>query len=195
MSGSFRRSLDDVQRIVRELTEAGVAVLSPADPRPREVFDDFVFVASDVLRTVRVLQDRHFAAIASSHFLWLSAPDGYVGESASAEVHHANERDIPVFCTEIPRSLYWRQMVVPVNGVADAVRLVSSRSTAEPLLGGVSLYLEPEAVTDQLHDELTVIRDRLTTRRGARAADPRLDSALARLRRFANNVTLPLTRR
>src|SRR5712692_6595897 len=86
VSGSFHRGLDDVQAAVASLIDAGVEVLSPADPRIVDAFGEFLFVASDRQRKIRTIQDRHLAAIAASHFVWLVAPDGYVGLSGSLEI-------------------------------------------------------------------------------------------------------------
>src|SRR4051794_25445033 len=50
VSGSFRRSMRGVQEAVFAFTDAGVRVLSPADPRVVAQLGDFLFVASDHLR-------------------------------------------------------------------------------------------------------------------------------------------------
>src|SRR4051794_10477549 len=74
VSGSFRRAMADVQDAVYGLTDLGVEVLSPADPRVIDAFGDFLFVASDRARVIRLVQSRHLAAIQTSDFLWLVAP-------------------------------------------------------------------------------------------------------------------------
>src|SRR5258708_39801180 len=86
VSGSFHRHMLNIYDTVGSLTEAGVKVLSPADPRVVDYRGEFLFVASDRLRSIRLVQDRHFSCIAASDFLWLVAPDGYVGTSAAMEI-------------------------------------------------------------------------------------------------------------
>src|SRR6266545_2562945 len=75
VSGSFRRAMRQVQEAVYALTDLGVMVLSPADPRVVDELGAFLFVASDRLRIVRLVQQRHLQAISMSDFLWLVAPD------------------------------------------------------------------------------------------------------------------------
>src|SRR2546421_8220573 len=89
VSGSFRRAMAAVTDAVYALTDAGVRVLSPADPRIVDQFGDFVFVASDRARAIRLVQTRHLAAIDASDFVWLVAPEGYIGQSAAMELGFA----------------------------------------------------------------------------------------------------------
>src|SRR4051812_6526153 len=89
VSGSFRRAMGAVQEAVYRLTDAGAQVLSPADPRIVDQFGDFVFVASDRVRAIKLVQSRHLAAIAASDVLWLVAPDGYIGQSGAMEIGYA----------------------------------------------------------------------------------------------------------
>jgi hypothetical protein len=63
VSGSFRRAMSAVQDAVYRLTDAGALVLSPADPRVVDEFGEFLFVASDRVRAIRLVQSRHLAAI------------------------------------------------------------------------------------------------------------------------------------
>src|ERR1700719_4959 len=86
VSGSFHRHMDAITAAVQELASLSVRVLSPADPRVVAQQGEFLFVASDRVRSVRLVQDRHFESIRSASFLWLVCPDGYVGPSASMEL-------------------------------------------------------------------------------------------------------------
>lgn len=183
VSGSFHRALTEVQSVVAELTERNVRVLSPTDPREVGTFADFIYVASDASRAVKQIQDRHFAAIAASDLLWLCAPDGYLGNSAAAEIHHANLHAVPVFCTSVPTDLYWRQVVVPVPNVASALAWLreSDRAGLAPREGG-ALLLDPNRAAEQLHTAVDVVRHRLTTPGQAVETDPDLAGALSRIR-------------
>ena len=111
VSGSFNRFLPQVQESVREFTDHDAIVLSPQDPRPVETFDTFLFVASDVRRTIKGTQNRHLAAIRSSDFLWLVCPGGYVGSSASMEIGFAVAHGVPIYATERPKDITLRQYV------------------------------------------------------------------------------------
>lgn len=132
VSGSFHRHMDAITADVTRLTEAGVKVLSPADPRVVDQRGDFLFVASDRVRSVRMVQDRHLESIRASDFLWLVAPDGYVGQSASMELGFAVGCGVPIFGLNRPFDLTLRQYVriVPSLDVA--------RAQAELLTAGTS---------------------------------------------------------
>ena len=102
VSGSFHRHMSAIYTAVHELRAAGVDVLSPSDPRVVDFFGEFLFVASDRLRSVKLVQNRHFEAIRSSDFLWVVSPDGYTGPSTSAEIGAAHVLGVPVFSPSRP---------------------------------------------------------------------------------------------
>ena len=76
VSGSFHRAMAAIEDAVYALTDSGVQVLSPADPRVVDQFGDFLYVASDRVRAIKLVQSRHLAAIEASDFVWLVAPEG-----------------------------------------------------------------------------------------------------------------------
>lgn len=187
VSGSFRRAMGAIQEAVEELVDRGAFVLSPADPRIVDQFGDFVFVASDQVRRIRTVQGRHLASIAASDFLWLVAPDGYIGQSAAMEIGYAAAHEIPVFSDEVPTDLTLRQWVTVVSGPAEAIRRVGGRTgeaEAAPL-GGV--LLEPGMAIEAAHDDLLIAQRGLL---GAPAA-VETEAAEAALRRVHERTALP----
>ena len=56
VSGSFHRHLDAISVAVQELNALSVRVLSPADPRVVDAHGEFLFVASDRVRSVHLVQ-------------------------------------------------------------------------------------------------------------------------------------------
>src|SRR5262245_9717359 len=111
VSGSFHRHLHAINVAVEELAEHSVRVLSPSDPRVVAHQGEFLFVASDSVRSVRLVQDRHLESIRAANFLWLVCPDGYVGQSASMEVGFAAAVHVPIFSMYPPSDLTLRQYV------------------------------------------------------------------------------------
>src|SRR6266478_4448073 len=97
VSGSFHRHMEAITKAVHELASLSVHVLSPADPRIVAFQGEFLFVASDPIRSVRLVQDRHLDCIRASSFLWLVCPDGYIGLSGAMEISAARENNVPVF--------------------------------------------------------------------------------------------------
>jgi hypothetical protein len=180
VSGSFHRHLASIQDDVASFLDVGLEVLSPADPRLVDAFGDFVFVASDRVRTLRVVQQRHFEAIRQSEFLWLVCPDGYVGASAAMEVGVAVSEGVPVVAMAPPNDQTLRQFVRVVRSLADALKYVSNAGEGD---GGPTVLLDPGAAVEDAHFQLERIELVLT--RGDevhRLNDPRLSAAAAKVR-------------
>ena len=134
VSGSFHRHMEAVTRAVHELAALSVRVLSPADPRVVAAQGEFLFVASDRVRSVRLVQDRHLESIRAADFLWLVCPDGYIGQSASMEIGYAAGAGIPMFAVHAPTDLTLREYVTVVPNISAAMRRieVSSRPNVPP---------------------------------------------------------------
>src|SRR5271166_5479182 len=128
VSGSFHRHMDAISAAVHELATLSVRVLSPSNPRIVAAQGEFLFVASDPVRSVRLVQDRHLESIRAASFLWLVCPDGYVGQSASMEVGFAAAVGVPIFATHAPSDLTLRQYVTIVPKLAEALRRVAASS-------------------------------------------------------------------
>ena len=182
VSGSFRRFMDGVQEAVYALTDQGVRVLSPADPRVVAQLGDFLFVASDRLRAIRPVQNRHFAAIAASDFLWLVARGGYVGSSAAMEIGYAVALGTPVFAAEAPEDQTLSEYVQVVPGVADVINLIRSQQS---VCRG-SVLLDPVGVIESAHEGLDSIERALMRSDG----DER-DLIIA-ARRLEQEIIIPL---
>ncbi len=127
VSGSFHRHMGAIYDAVGGLRELGVDVLSPSDPRVVDHAGEFLFVASDKLRSVRLVQDRHFEAIRAADLLWLVSPDGYVGLSAAAEIGFAYACSVPIYSTALPTDITLQNYVEKVSGVGEAVRAAAAR--------------------------------------------------------------------
>lgn len=161
VSGSFHRHMSQVAEDVRGLCARGVMVLSPSDPRIVDAIGEFLFVASDLHRSIRMVQDRHLACICGAHFLWLVSPDGYVGQSASLEIGFAVARGIPVYGTRLPADLTLRQYVRSVADIDEAVQLATA--SAGTCKSGPSLLVDPVEAVLEMHSELEDLRDLLCT--------------------------------
>src|SRR5256885_1297576 len=129
VSGSFHRHITAIYEAVGELRSVGVDVLSPADPRVVGYSGEFLFVASDRLRSIKLVQQRHFQAIRRSDFLWVASPDGYTGESTSGEIGAATVLNVPVFASHAPTNLTWQQFVQVVPSISRAVEMVAQKNS------------------------------------------------------------------
>jgi hypothetical protein len=97
VSGGFHRHMPAIYEAVCFFRELGANVLSPADPRIVDNLGEFLFVASDKLRSIKLVEDRHLEAIRGSDLLWVVCPDGYTGPSTSGEILAATVLKVPVF--------------------------------------------------------------------------------------------------
>jgi nucleoside 2-deoxyribosyltransferase len=167
VSGSFRRHMQEIAAAVDELIALSVRVLSPADPRVVANQGEFLFVASDPVRSVRLVQDRHLESIRAADFLWLVCPDGYVGQSASMEIGYAAATGIPIFATRAPEDLTLRQYVSVRSSLAEVVRAIAAGPRRSRPAG---LLIDPHASVEEAHDILERLEKALT--RGSSHDDP-----------------------
>jgi hypothetical protein len=186
VSGSFKRHLGAIQKVVHALLDAGAVVLSPADPRIVDAFGEFVFVHSDVRRSIKGVQNRHLQGIRHSDFLWLVCPDGYVGQSAAMELGFAVANGTPVYSDVAPTDWTLRQYVTPVGSVEHALA-ARSFSPAARTEHEVGLLLTPERALLSVRRDLDVMEHHLLGDHEYRGGDP-VESSADRIRLI---MTLP----
>lgn len=161
VSGSFHRHMAAITAAVNELASRSIRVLSPADPRIVAQQGEFLYVASDRLRSVRLVQDRHLESIRAADFVWLISPDGYVGQSASMEIGFAAAVGVPIFATHAPDDLTLRQYVRVVRTLSEAVERVSADSRPRRREG---ILIDPHASIEEAHRLLEQVGTALTSR-------------------------------
>lgn len=176
VSGSFHRHMVAITEAVHDLAALSVRVLSPADPRVVAQQGEFLFVASDPVRSVRLVQDRHLESIRAADFLWLICPDGYVGQSASMEVGFAAAAGVPILSTHVPSDLTLSQYVKLVSSLREAVSMVNASPRQRNPEG---ILIDPRATVKQAHDILEQIETTLT----------RKNSSMEPVRRVHRNLT------
>jgi len=185
VSGSFHRHMEAITAAVHELAALSVRVLSPADPRIVAEQGEFLFVASDPVRSVRLVQDRHLECIRAANFLWLVCPDGYVGQSASMEIGYAAAVGVPIFSTRAPLDLTLRQYVKVVPNLKTAINMARVSGRRRQFEG---ILIDPHASIEQAHLILEKIGISLTRASG-------LDNPSLTVRRdltyLQNNLALP----
>lgn len=159
VSGSFRRHMAEVRDDVERWRHRGVQVLSPEDPQIVDAIGDFVFVASDRHRSIRLTEDRHLDAIRHSDFLWLVCPDGYVGPSASLELGFALAFSVPVFSAAMPSDATHRHYVTVVSRLEEVLTSIGQERSNEAV---TSLLLDPDHAVERGYEALTTISAALT---------------------------------
>ncbi len=132
--GSFRKHYPQIVATVKEFEEGGVAVNSPVGTEiinPGELFARF---AGDSPNSPEyVIQELTFAKIFASDFVYIVAPDGYIGRTTCLELGHVRERGIPVFFSEVVCDLPIEISADSVCGPSDAVgrMMTAGRSFSE----------------------------------------------------------------
>ncbi len=89
LHGSFRRHFQEIQRIHRIFTEAGIRVLAPSVSEIAEIRDGFALLAGDTDEDPRMIELRylhHLKRLGENGFSYFVNPEGYVGRSASYEL-------------------------------------------------------------------------------------------------------------
>jgi hypothetical protein len=170
VSGSFHRHMPAIYSAVCELRALGVDVLSPSDPRVVDHMGEFLFVASDRLRSIKLVEDRHLEAIRSSDFLWVVCPDGYTGPSTSGEILAASVLDVPVYSSSPPLDVTIGQYV---RRVSDFRVAVQERALAKrPARSHAHILLDPDWAIGESICSLERLRPTLTGRVGGRSSMP-----------------------
>ena len=187
VSGSFHRHMTAIYTAVGELRARGVSVLSPSDPRVVDHLGEFLFVASDRLRSVRLVQDRHLHSIAASSFLWLVTPDGYVGPSASLEIGFATAAKVPIFAETLPADVTIREYVIRVASYDACLELV--RAATRPARRVSHFLIDPTQSVEIAHTTLDELSARFTR---PNPPSEQVEAGFARARRLlATTFDLP----
>ena len=132
LSGSFRRDIQGLQRIHEELHDLGCVILSPANIDPAREVDGFVFMRGEETETPEHIELRHLEAIQKAAFVWLHAPEGYVGLSAALEVGFAHAQGIPVFSRTAVADATLAGFVHQVQSTVEVVSLVEHHRLPPP---------------------------------------------------------------
>jgi hypothetical protein len=172
VSGSFHRHMSVIYAAVTELWSRGVDVLSPADPRVVDFQGEFLFVASDRLRSIKLVQDRHLRAIGHSDFLWVVCPDGYTGPSTCMEVGYAQRAGIPVYSCSRPLDITVQYYVETVPAIQTAIELALGRQrTRAP---GAHVLLDPGSTIEDNIQILEQLKSALNGSPGYGTEDPEM---------------------
>jgi NTP pyrophosphatase (non-canonical NTP hydrolase) len=134
LCGSFRRDHAGLRREYEALIAAGCNVLSPIDIDWTVERDGFVLAEHEVDDEPSAVEQAHLWAMRAADFVWLYAPDGYVGRSASMELGYAHALGLRIFARRLPDDVTLAALVARVDSVDVAVSETSIDSAA-PALG------------------------------------------------------------
>ncbi len=154
LCGSFRRDRAGLKRDYDDLVVAGCRVLSPVDVNWCAERDGFVLAAHEVDDDPSSVEEAHLCAMRTADFVWLYAPDGYVGRSASMELGYAHALGLRIFARTLPDDVTLAALVTRVESV-EAAMSSSAEATTAPALGldALQRYYERAAVARGWADE------------------------------------------
>ena len=120
LSGSFRKAPELLKSEFAQLIAVGYRILSPSNVNPAVEKNWFVYMEGESSNLPEMLEWKHLHAIKRCRFLWLFAPEGYVGLSAALEIGFAIALGVPVYSRNAPADPALRPFVHVVSG-PDAV--------------------------------------------------------------------------
>lgn len=118
LSGSYRKEFETLKSTYEEFRDLGCTILSPSSVSIVREEDGFVYMQGEETETPEKIEGRHLLAIQRASFVWLHAPDGYVGPTAALEVGFANAAGVPIYARQQPTDNVLRSFVRLVDSPA-----------------------------------------------------------------------------
>jgi len=103
LHGSFCRHFEEIKRVRRLFSEAGIEVLAPALSEIRSFEDGFALLESDAekdQRMIELLYLHNLKRLGEGGFSYFVCPEGYIGKSASYELGIAQIANVPCFFSD-----------------------------------------------------------------------------------------------
>lgn len=102
ISGSFRKHLEYILKVRKQLIDKNVEVLSPRFTEPENPGEEFVVFTGEAGLTPLELERHHLDSIDKSDALIVCNPQGYVGASSLIEIGYAQSINKEIIFTEKP---------------------------------------------------------------------------------------------
>jgi NTP pyrophosphatase (non-canonical NTP hydrolase) len=147
LSGSYRKAFETLKATYEEFRDLGCTILSPSSVSIVHEHDGFVYMQGEETQTPERIEDRHLKAIQRANFVWLHAPEGYVGPTAALEVGYANAVGVPVYAQQSPADAILRSFVRVVDSPASVLKVRPQHpETPAPALNAFQEYYKRAAI-------------------------------------------------
>ena len=134
ISGSFRKDIEGLKRAYEQFSDLGCRILSPVNILPSREESGFVYMKGEETENPENIELRHLQAMQRSKFVWLHAPDGYVGPSGALEIGFARANGIPVFSSNKVQDFILQNFVQIAESPLDVIdKVVSCKLPPPPL--------------------------------------------------------------
>lgn len=140
ISGTYRKGFETLKRAYEEFRDLGCTILSPSNVSAVREDDGFVYMQGEEAETPERIERKHLFAIQKANFVWLHAPDGYVGPTAALEIGFANAAGVPVYATELPTDRILQSFVQTVDSIPGLV--AAPRTQSEPPAPALQAFQE-----------------------------------------------------
>ncbi len=121
LSGSYHKDTPGLLEAYDELVTTGCQVISPHRLDFTSDKDLFVKDRAEADLSAEMIEKHHLLAISQADFVWLHAPEGYIGTSACFEIGYAAAKNVPVYSTNEPSEPIFLPFVTTVQSVYKAV--------------------------------------------------------------------------
>lgn len=110
-----------LKRLFRELEICGCRILSPISLEFADITESVVQTKTEFDLSIDELEKYHLRTMRDADFIWLHAPEGYVGTSAAYEIGYANALRKQVFTFTRLQDEMLRTRVVQASSVYDGL--------------------------------------------------------------------------
>jgi NTP pyrophosphatase (non-canonical NTP hydrolase) len=132
LSGSYRKDFEALKATYEELLDLGCSVLSPSSVNAVSEIDGFVYMKGEETQAPGQIESRHLDAIQRAQFIWLHAPEGYVGPTAALEVGFAHAIGVPVYASHPVDDRVISSFVDVVTAPSSAIALLETNAVPAP---------------------------------------------------------------
>ena len=147
LSGSYRKDFEGLKASYEELKDLGCVVLSPTSVEAVSEVNGFVYMKGEESQSPDSIESRHLDAIQRASFIWLHAPSGYVGPTASLEIGFARAAGVPVYAREPLADPSLHTFVETVASPSNALeRIASGTPVPRPALTAFQNYYRTVAI-------------------------------------------------
>ncbi len=135
LCGTFRKDVEGLKKAFEHLKDLGCRVLSPGNIDIVSETDGFVYMRGEEIETPERLEMRHLDAIQHARFVWLHAPEGYVGPTAALEVGFARACGVPVFSSSMPTDVVLEKFIRVVDSPQRVILDIINHQFEPPVPG------------------------------------------------------------
>jgi hypothetical protein len=123
LCGTFRMDTEGLAHAFEQLRDLGCRIRSPGNVQR----DGFGSMRGEEIETHERRKLKQLDAIQQARFIWLHAPKGYVGPTASLEIGFAVANGVPIFSSELPKDVVLQKLVRVVTSPQEVLDILHNQ--------------------------------------------------------------------